>query len=241
MNVKLICFILSFGLCLRMNPVNAYTWPTNLKDWSAADWSWDTKMSSFTNSPFDKTNDAGRPFCSWLREQPDVTVFVLETTARPLKYTNLISNTNLFSANERDLLQKLFDKYEKLKTNVSESVRTKPGDGYDVTYAPAGTFPYSLLDGLPKETRPTNQPNMEMFPDIVPISYRSPMKLQEIKHNQLNGIRVELYGGHPVSLLHFKDDKAVGDWFNWSTNGNLRLHVRFNKPYPLFENMMYNW
>jgi hypothetical protein len=182
--------------------------------------------------PATPTNVSRRPIFYRLDKlrQPDVTFIVHTPEPCPARYTNVISNTNLISPDERDLFQRIWDKYDKLKTHTSgqERVRSKSGDGYDAEYTPGAEWKvYQTTEGSPEPP---------FFAGMK--SRKSWLLIQEVKHDQLNGVRVEIYGGQLANLLHFKNDMAVGDWFDWGTNGTLRLQARFNKPYYLFENTL---
>ncbi len=199
------------------------------------DFSKDAGLYEPTMPPVHGMNSSGRPIVSFVLSdsQPDVTFIDYSPRPCPAKYANCISNTNLFSGDESDFLKRILAKYGKNNENGADSVRTASGDGYDVSFAQGGTWVAYRVDPklrgddyISKQIAITNHSDWHL-------------QIQQVKHGQLNGLRVEFYGGHIGSVLHFQDDMAVGDWFDWDPAGNLRLAAKFNKPFNLFGSLKF--
>jgi hypothetical protein len=174
----------------------------------------------------DETNSAGRPVFSWLADQPDVTFIAHDSQGCPPCYVMSITNTNLFSPSERAFLEDIWQKYRSTNYNMFARARNVTDDGYDVAFTQTHEWRRGkmLKDGTAEDEILTN--------DFL-------LKVQQIQHGQLNGLRIEFYGLHGGSLLHFKDNMAVGDWCEWAPDGNLQFAAKFNKPYLLFGEFLY--
>jgi len=184
------------------------------------------------DSPLDTTNKDGTAGFSWLWGHPDLTIIVDKAHTCPPQYSLSISNANLFSSNECAFLQEIWLKYRVPNTNMSESLRSTSGDGYDVCFGTGGSsVTYKVDPNLRGEDYDLKK---------VAITNHSDWELsvEQVKHWRLNGLRVDFYGNHGGSLLRFADDKAVGDWFDWDPSGNLRFRAKFNNPYPFFEHLV---
>jgi hypothetical protein len=196
----------------------------------AVDFSKEAGWYDPAQAPLDKTNKDGTLACSCLGEQPDLTFIVHCPQPCPPKYALSISNTNLFSAEERAFLAGIWSKYRTRGTNGSaDSIRTKAGNGFDVMFNPGGDW---------KRGRTVETTNGGFEVKWETMHSDSELQVQQVKHWQLNGIRLQFYGERGGCLLHFVDDKAVGDWYDWSPSGELRLQAKFNKPYALFEEVL---
>src|SRR5208337_4989301 len=77
----------------------------------------------FAGNLFGQSNQAERLFVPFLdnESQNNVIVAISDTSGSgktcPIKYTNVLSNTNLFSLEEQTLLRDVFIKYKHVTTN----------------------------------------------------------------------------------------------------------------------------
>ena len=197
-----------------------------------ADFAKDVGLYSHERSPLDKTNSDGSPGFSWFGGHPDLTVIVDKRQPCPPEYALSVSNTNLFSLTERRFLHEIWSKYRIPNTNVLDSVRTKSGDGYDVGFGTGGMSVRYKVD-------PTLRGEDYNLKKVAITNYSDwQLDIQQVKHGQLDGLKIQFYGKHGGSILRFSNDKAVGEWFDWDLSGDLRFRARFNHPYPLFENLI---
>jgi hypothetical protein len=143
----------------------------------------------------------------------------------------------LFTPYERRLLETIWGKYR--IPNVAarrDSVRDKFGDEYDVYYCPAHAaviHKYKYDPGL----RPEDGFVSKSGPITNHIEWI--LQIEQVKHWKLNGLIVDFQGDDRGGcLMHFNNDEAVGDWFDWAPNGDLIFHARFNKPYQYFDQIV---
>jgi hypothetical protein len=123
----------------------------------------------------------------------------------PPEYTNIISNTNLFTLAEQQLLNEA----RLSVTNHSGSgptihhVINKAGDGYDV-----------YDKGFPGNHQ----------------EYR----FVQLKHGTNDGLYVEMRDDHCRQWLRYSNGMAVDKWLMWNPNQpELILWVRFKEPYNI--------
>lgn len=197
-----------------------------------ASFSADAGLYEPDKSPLNKTNSDGTVGFSWLSGHPDLKVLVSKVQACPSRYTLSISNGNLFDPAEQALLDKFWRKCRFANTNITEKVRDASGDGYDASFFSGGTSVINKLDSSAK-VEDSNQKRTALT-----TRWERQISVQVVKHGQLNGIRVDFYGEHGGCLLHFHNDKAIGEWFDWDPVGDLRFQAVFNKPYDLFGNLV---
>jgi hypothetical protein len=201
----------------------------------------------YVSSLFCQTSHAKRLFIPFLDQgsQSNVVVTVSDLDGHgqpcPSKYTNILSNTNLFSVDEQKLLKEIPVKYINVTTNCG----------------PSGT----VLVDLNKTNgnwwahfRYTNSEACDdiMFGTKISAKFRtktddgydvdifnsdklenSTLFLRQIKHGMGDGLAVGLNGNHCNSWAHAIDGKAIGKWFMWNETGNLIIEAEFTKPYDV--------
>lgn len=126
----------------------------------------------------------------------------------PSEYTNIITNTNLFTLSEQQLLNEA----RLSVTNHSGSgptihhVVNKAGDGYDV-------YDYGFPDGFP---------------------IRQGYRFVQLKHGTYDGLYVEMEDEHCRQWLRYSNGMAVDKWLVWHPNhSNLILWAKFKEPYDI--------
>jgi hypothetical protein len=96
-----------------------------------------------------------------------------------------------------------------------DSVRTKSGDGYDVGFGTGGMSVRYKVD-------PTLRGEDYNLKKVAITNYSDwQLDIQQVKHGQLDGLKIQFYGKHGGSILRFSNDKAVGEWFDWDLSGDL--------------------
>lgn len=167
------------------------------------------------------------------------------------KWTNIISNTNLFSRTEQQLLMRIPAKYRNVTTNSGLS-------GTVFTGLSKLKSPILFHDAGPiwvSHFRNTNSDaQIEVWFCAAPhdqkgtvVTYRTKSgdgynaaftsteisRFRQFKSGQLNGLWADFEGGHCVAWLHFVKGKAVGKWLVWNEAGTLYMEAKFKKPYDL--------
>lgn len=167
----------------------------------------------------------------------------------PPQYTNLISNTNLFSSAEQKLLWEIPLKYENVTTNSGPpgSVLTslnKDTNGYWVA-----RFQYTNSDaqdeitfGFRKTAMFLNKSGDGYGVSIGPADYmgRKVVKWDigfcQFKHGVRHGLSVRFYDdGHCLTWMRFSNGMAVGKWLEWESDNGLSLEVEFRTPYDFLK------
>ncbi len=138
----------------------------------------------------------------------------------PTELTNSISNTNLFTLEEKQLIESIPLIYGRIMTNVNTGniekpgethiFRDKAGNGYDV---------YGL--------------------HMDPVSHIYEFKLVQIMHGghhgvylgTYNGLSVDMLGDHCEQWMCFSNGLAINEWLRWEMSGKLIVWVKFKDPY----------
>jgi hypothetical protein len=192
------------------------------------------------------------PMSSWAALSNDAKsnmVFTVNTPKPcPLEYTNIISNTNLFSLAEQKLLAEIPLEYKNMTTNSGPS---------GTVFVGFGTLNSPIADGISiSQFRYTNSnAQLKMFfysletPTEIVVSFRTKsgdgydalfsslgmtnggIFLRQFKQNQLDGLWVDFKGDHCADCLRFKDGKAIGKWLVWNQTGSLYMEAEFKQPY----------
>ncbi len=166
----------------------------------------------------------------------------------PLKYTNLISNTNLFTPTELSMLKEIPLKYKNITTNSGP-----PGSvlvGLDKTNGDwdwVARLQYTNTDahedimlgarGLLAKFRTASDEGY----DVTIYNYKtsatgiSDIDFEQIRHGATDALVVTMHGDHCTWLMHFADGKAIGKWFVWGQEsyeaGKLIIEAEFKQPY----------
>jgi hypothetical protein len=171
----------------------------------------------------------------------------------PLKYTNLISNTNLFTLEEQNLIKEIQIKYKNVTTNYipSGSVligleETNGGWIAHFQYTNSDAHEEIKVDamGLLAKFRAKSDEGYDVTiynykPDMNGIS---DFEFDQIRHGVNDGLALILHGNHCQSWMRFADGKAVGKWFEWGQEldeaGKLIIEVEFKQPYDYKKHML---
>lgn len=165
----------------------------------------------------------------------------------PPEFTNLISNTNLFTPAEEKLLLEIPLKYKDVTTNSGPPGSVLAGLKKDTNGLWTATFKYDNLEGQDQVTFVFGLRKTAMFLDksgdgygvtIGPADYRNGKVLKwdvalcQFKHGVRNGLVVRYYDdGHCTTWMQFSNGMAVGKWLEWDSGGGLSTEVQFKAPY----------
>jgi hypothetical protein len=206
-----------------------------------------------TANLFGQTNQAKQPFIDFLDLDSQTNIIVIRNGNRslpcPPQYTNLLSNTNLFSPAEQKLLQEVLLKYNNVTTNSGPPGSVLAGlqkgtNGYWVAL-----FRYTNSDAQDEVTfgdrisaKYFNQANDGYEVLVTPGSgyAKSEVACYQIKHNLMDGLHVVLSSdGHCLSWMHFSNGMAVGKWLEWwKLDNGLSLEAEFKSPYDIHKHVI---
>jgi hypothetical protein len=159
----------------------------------------------------------------------------------PPDYTNLLSNTNLFTLDEQLLLNEIPMKYGNVTTDVgplgSVLLRTR-SDGRDsqvIRFQFTNSDAYDDVTfggGLPIH-RIRNQ--MGEGYDLVGDA-QSYFNFRQVRQGKYNGLVVDIDISHSrcMSWMCFSNGMAVDKWLQWDFGGDLIREVKFKEPYDFF-------
>jgi len=196
---------------------------------------------------FGQTNQAKQPLIDTLDSDSQTNIVVIRNGGWPLppcpsKYTNLISNTNLFSSAEQKLLLEIPLKYQNVTTNAGPLGSVLTALNKDINGHWVASFQYTNSDardevtfGAWKSAKFLNKSgdgygvNMDY---MVGKSAESIVLFCQLKHGMTDGLLADYYdNGHCLSWMRFSNGMAVGKWLEWNSDGGLRLEVEFKTPY----------
>jgi hypothetical protein len=132
----------------------------------------------------------------------------------PPEYTNVISNTNLFTPDEQQLLKEaqLYLTNNTYSGPIIHHVRDKSGNGYDL-------YDGGLATG-------------SGFGGVGGGSHE--YWFIQIKDGVNDGLKVEIEHDHCVQWLCYSNGWAVDKWLQWSAYGNkLILWAKFKEPFDI--------
>ncbi|HUB87590.1 MAG TPA: hypothetical protein VMB22_06830 [Verrucomicrobiae bacterium] len=177
----------------------------------------------------------------------------------PPKYTNVVSNTNLFTPSEQKILEKVLSKYKYVTTNSGPPGTVLVGldktNGYYVAH-----FDYTNLNAHEDITFGDRSAEFRHNRDYHEyIAQFSPYPLArfrtqggdgydviissdeiiyvQIEHGEVNGLYVDFHGDHCENMLHFIDGKAVNEWLSWGGNEDYILEIKMKSPMDYFRYM----
>jgi hypothetical protein len=198
------------------------------------------------SSLFGQTNQTKQPLIDFLDPDSQTNIIIIRngkgSPPCPPQYTNLVSNTNLFSPAEQKLLQEVVLKYKNVTTNSGPpgsilASLNKDTNGYWVA-----RFQYTNSEmqdevtfGIEKVAKHLNKSgdgygvSMDY---MLGRSAESIFNFCQLKHGVKDGLSVDYYdNGHCLTWMHFSNDMAVGKWLEWNSDGGLRLEAEFKTPY----------
>jgi hypothetical protein len=182
----------------------------------------------------------------------------------PPQYTNVISNTNLFTAAEQKLLQEVLAKYKGVTTNsgppgsvltgldrtnswwVAHFSYTNSGAHEDITFGDAsaeGRF-NSTYDGFVAGLTPfarfrnNRGDGYDVRMGRPDVDRLSSTMVAQIRQGVVNGLFVDFENDHCETLLRFVNGKAVHQWFTWDVRrGNRFVLITIKSPLDYFKYM----
>jgi hypothetical protein len=158
----------------------------------------------------------------------------------PPHYTNLVSNTNLFSAAEQKLLADIPPKYRNVTTNFGPPGTvlvslTNSGKGLVAIFrqTASGTveeITFSGMKTIKVRSRQNDGYDVDLTNDDCSI-----LNFRQIKNGVVDGLFVSFYEDHCASWMRFEKGKAVGKWLAWGRGNTLVLEAEFKQPYDYFK------
>jgi hypothetical protein len=208
-----------------------------------------------------QTIHAGQPSIFFLNEKSQSNILVAvcnfsPTTSCPPKYTNLLSNTNLFSPEEQKLLKDIPIKYAKMTTNTgpSGSILTRLDRvtfGEDNEQAIMAHFSYTNSVAQEDFVFVTNGQKIVKYQSTPGNGYYAGLvgdtlgSYQGLRDGTLNGLCVTFYEKDLVEmLLHYTNGKALGKFYVWTRAGaefqgvGLAVDAEFKEPYDFQKNLL---
>jgi hypothetical protein len=167
----------------------------------------------------------------------------------PLEYTNVISNTNFFTAAEQKLLAEMSLKYKNMTTN-SGPQGTVLVDLYKTNSVIAfihrtneewvAHFQYTNSQAQDEVTFPGYKTASVKFQTesgheyFVSMRGDSLLAFGQIKHGVANGFCASFENNHLWLYQYVTNGMAIGKYFMWDPrSGNLVIEAEFKEPYDL--------
>jgi hypothetical protein len=188
-----------------------------------------TPMSSWRGLTGDKTN------INFIADYPK---------ACSPEYTNVFSNTNLFTPDDQKLLMDIPLEYKSVATNSAPPGSIFLGFGKD-SFAFAGDYVYLLFCYTNSEAQVKVFIDKHSDGKTSWIRFRTKSgdgydacfynngiaTFRQFKHSQLNGLWADFEGDHCAGWMRFVNGKAVGKWLVWNRTGSLYMEAEFKAPY----------
>jgi hypothetical protein len=211
---------------------------------------------------FSQTNRTGRLFIPFFDKESQSNVFVKVCNFGsgepcPLKYTNTLSNTNLFTPEEQKLLNNVLAKYknyQELKTNsgppgsvlfsLCKTNYTVLNRKYENWVA---CFRYTNLDAKEEihfgsssiSTRFLTKAGNGYVVGIGPIGGGLRLQFMQLKQGEPNGLYAVFVNSRLESYHHSFDRMTIGRYMMWNPlTGRLLLQAEFKEPYDLRKHIL---
>jgi len=162
----------------------------------------------------------------------------------PLEYTNVLSNTNLFTPDEQILLKELPSKYGNMIMDTpppgTRLVGREPGKNLLVAFTIARYQPTNSegqIRAFYWETNLLGAGFIAKSGDGYEFSFDQDGQLigfRAVKQGKLDGLWADFSKGRCVDWMRFKDGKAVGKYLVWNAGGTLYMEADFKEPYDFF-------
>ncbi|MEI6078307.1 MAG: hypothetical protein WCS94_22195 [Verrucomicrobiota bacterium] len=201
-----------------------------------------------TANLFGQTNQAKQPLIDFLDPDSQTNIIVIKNGDTswpcPPQYTNLLSNTNLFSPAEQKLLRGVRLKYENVTTNSGPPGSVLASLNKDTNGYWVALFQYTNSDvqdeitfGWKITAKHLDKANNGYEVDVSPRSGdKNPhIACYQIKHNVMDGLCVGLSSDdHCLSWMHYSNSMAVGKWLEWwGLDNSLSMEAEFKVPYDI--------
>jgi len=164
----------------------------------------------------------------------------------PPAYTNVLSNTNLFSVAEQQLLAGIPLKYKNVTTNTGPSGTVLVGlsnisNGWQATFQYTNSDAREEITFAGMKTAKFRTKSDDGY--YVNLSRRdgSILNFHQIKGGVVDGLFVSFHEGRCASWMRFENGKAVGKWLLWGEQNRLFLHAEFKEPYDIFRYSHQGW
>jgi hypothetical protein len=165
----------------------------------------------------------------------------------PLQYTNVISNTNLFTFEEQNLLTQIPLKYKNVTTNSGPagSILTsliKTNDNFVALFQYTNSDEQDEITFIKKEwktvkLRTKSGDGYDAYLDSGDMYGIPYLSFQQIKHDAVNGLAVNFYGEHCEDWMRCVDGKVVSKWLQWGRDENYLLEIKIKAPLDYFKYM----
>ena len=172
----------------------------------------------------------------------------------PLIYTNIVSNTNLFTSEEQQLLNKVFVKYKNVTTNSGPSgtvlaslCKTNLVNLYRTNEFFVALFQYTNSAEFEKvwffeghiSAASTAEAGGGYTVGIGKDGSCSVLRFNRKKNGLNDGIMADIYGDHLQTYGHYTNGMAIGKYIVWNPqNNNLMLEAEFKEPYDFAKNRL---
>lgn len=185
-------------------------------------------------------------------EQTNINIIVNNPKSCPPEYTNIISNTNLFSPAEQKLLAELPLEYKDVTTNsppkssifigidksenpffmegftIGRFQYTNSGDQFEIIFNNYGNGKGRAI-GVSLRTK-----SGDGYEALFNGTFR------QFKHWQLDGLWVDFDRGHCAAWMRFKDGNAIGKWLVWNQSGSLYMEAEFKEPFDFIGHLNFS-
>jgi hypothetical protein len=205
---------------------------------------------------FGQTNQTGRLIFPWLLPESQSNIVVTANPEHPipcpLAYTNLISNTNLFTPAEQKIFTEIVQKYKNVTTNTGPSGTTFTGlemrqwninnPPFNIKF-PVGCFVYTN-SGAHEEIAYYARTLVAMFRTQSGDGYNVQLDrgrlltYLEYRSGVLDGLSME--GGifdadHCTEWARFVNGKIVGKFIGWNQGGAIIMQAEFKEPFDFLK------
>jgi hypothetical protein len=158
----------------------------------------------------------------------------------PPIFTNTISNTNLFSLADQNLLKEIRLAYKSVATNAgppgSILVDLKDENNHYVAkfqftnYDARAEITFSSMKSVKFRTGSGDGYDVD-----VSMKDGAILNFRQIKRDLVDGLYANFYDDHCVMWMRFEKGKAVGRWLIWGAGNSLLLEAEFKEPYDFFQ------
>jgi len=188
------------------------------------------------------------PRLDW-NSQSNIEVFVADAGDAlpcPPEYTNLISNTNLFTLEEQQLIKSIPLLYGSVTSTSGPPgtvvVHLNWYHKWLNQWHNLGTMRFQFTNSDVCDNVSANIHHVRnKSGDGYDVHYRveeehgvtvPDFRLIQYKRGVLDGLRVDIHGDHCIQWLRFVNGLAVDRWLWWNPNGEkVVIWVKFNEPY----------